>query len=310
MRLIVVIFSFFLFSIFAYSQNPFGTSISSEKIRYGEEVVLKLEVKTSKSKGIIFPEIKDTLSCHLEILENKRDTLFKDGIYTYTDSIKFSAYEPGIFTVPSQKVQINSKEYFSPKYKLIVDSMVVDSTKQPLYDIYPIVQEPKIFQDYVKQYWVYILMAFVILTVILIVMVLYFIENKKKKISGDKILHPYKLALNKLNKLEKSDYLSKGLSKKYYSEMVLILKEYMEQRSGIGATQLFSEDLILYLEKNFKIKEEQKNDLKNIFQAADLAKFAKSKPTIEETIQHTQMAKKFISESNTDFLMDKDDHAY
>ncbi|TWP29907.1 hypothetical protein ETU08_03370 [Apibacter muscae] len=310
MRLIVVIFCFSLFSVFVNSQNPLTSSISSKKIKYGEEVVLKLEVKASKNEAIVFPEIKDTLSYHLEILENKRDTLFKEGIYTYIDSIKFSAYEPGIFTVPSQKVQINSKEYFSPEYKLIIDSMVVDSTKQPLYDIYPIVQEPKIFQDYVKQYWVYILMAFIMIVVILIVMVLYFIEIKKKKIKGDKILYPYKLALNKLNKLEKSDYLSKGLSKKYYSEMVLILKEYIEQRWKVGATQLFSEDLILYLEKNFKIKEEQKNDLKNIFQAADLAKFAKSKPTIKETVQHTQMAKKFISESNTDFLMDKDDHAY
>ncbi len=39
-----------------------------------------------------------------------------------------------------------------------------------------------------------------------------------------------------------------------------------------------------------------------IFHSADLAKFAKSRPTVAETKIHTKMAKKFINDTKTEFL--------
>lgn len=306
---IVYIYSFLLFCTFSYSQ-VLKSSISTTKIKYGEPIVLKLEVEGKKSDRIVFPFIKDTLAYHLELLNNKIDTLSNKGTYIYTDSISFSAYELGKFTVPSQKVLINSKEYFSPEYHITVDSMVVDSLKQPLYDIRPIITEPKTIGDYVEQYWMYMVAGFIFLIIIIIVIISYYLERKRKRSGKNSKLDPVTLAIRKINKLKKSNYLDKGMSKKYYSELIVILKDYMEFRWKFPASKLLSDDLITYLkDKNF-INKEEEEALNTIFHSADLAKFAKSRPMVEDTLIHTEMARKFINETKTEFFNLKEKNEY
>jgi hypothetical protein len=258
-------------------------------------------VQAEKTDNIVFPEIKDTLSWHLEVLGIEKDTLIRRGKPVYTNSITFSGYEEGTFTVPSQRILVNSKEYFTPRYKITVSSIPADSLKNPPYDIKPIITEPKIFRDYFEQYWLYMVMAATILIVAIILAVLYYLERKKRKPGTHIKVGPDILAIKKLKKLEKSNYLDKGLSKKYYSEMISILKEYMEARWNFPATRFLSDDLIDYLEDKNWIDEKERHDLSIIFNAADLAKFAKSRPEISETKVHTEMAKKFINETKTEF---------
>jgi hypothetical protein len=257
-------------------------------------------VKAEKADNIVFPVIKDTLTYHLELLGRKKDTLIQDEKYVYTDSITFSGYEEGLFTVPSQRILVNSKEYFTRQYKVRIVPVPVDSLKYPLYDIRTIITEPKIFRDYFEQYWLYMVMGATILIVAIVLAVLYYLERKKKKSGEYTGTSPDVIAIKKLKKLEKSGYLNKGLSKKYYTEMISILKEYMEAHWKFPATKLLSDDLIEYLGEKNRIDDKEKQSLGIIFHAADLAKFAKSRPTIPETKIHTEMAKKFIDETKTE----------
>lgn len=308
-RKIVYIFSFFFLYTFAYSQE-LKCSISTTKIKYGEPIILKLEVKGNKSDRIVFPYIKDTLTYHLELLNRKIDTLTHDKIRIYTDSISFSVYELGQFKVPPQKVIINSKEYFSPEYHITVDSMVIDSLKQPLYDIRPIITEPKTIKDYIEQYWMYMLAGLIFIIIFIIVIISYYLEKKGKGSWRKKNSDLGILAIKKINKLEKSNYLNRGLSKKYYSELIVILKDYMEFRWKFPASKLITEDLISYLINNKFINKEEEEALIVIFHSADLAKFAKSRPTVQETRIHTEMARKFINDTKMEFLNLKEKNEY
>ncbi len=238
MKLKIIITAFLAYScIFSYTQTV-TSSLSVQNIKYGEPAVLRLEVKGNKSDNIVFPFIKDTLSYHLELLGDKRDTLIHSSEgRVYIDSISFSGYETGTFTVPSQKILINSQEYFSPEYKITVEPVAIDTLKTPLHDIRPIITEPKIFRDYLEQYWIYMLMGLVIFIVAIILAILYYLERKKKKSGDYPGVGPDVIAIRKLDKLEKTNYLDKGLSKKYYSEMISILKEYMEVRWKFPATK-------------------------------------------------------------------------
>jgi len=282
----------------AFSQVE--SKISTLRIQYGEPVVLRLEVKAKNSDKIILPVIKDTLSFHLEVLSRKIDTLKNPEGNTYIDSILFSGYEAGNFTIPSLNVQVNSQIFVTPKYRLKVDSMVVDSLKQPLYDIKPIISEPKTWVDFLKQYWVHFLVSLIAFLIIITLAVLYYLERKKK--SGKRVsTHPDLTALKKISKLEKTSYLEKGLSKKYYTELVFILKEYMEKSWKFPADKLLSDDLTDYLEQHDFIDAKEKSELQLIFHSADLAKFAKSRPSIEDSKMHTQLAKNFINETKKGF---------
>ena len=60
----------------------------------------------------------------------------------------------------------------------------------------------------------------------------------------------------------------------------------------IGPLELTTDEILDELEN--LISKEIYNDLKNILQIADLAKFAKSKPTNQDNLQSMSLSKKFV----------------
>lgn len=294
MKFKIFIVYFFIAAILIRAQIPVS-KISTDYIKFGEPIVLKITVKTGQKDTIIFPTITDTLSEKFEVLRQKKDTLRKNNSIFISDSIIFSAYEEGTFSVPPQRILVNSKEYFTPSYKVTVAPVVTDSVKTPLFDIKSIVQIPKNVWDYIQPFLGYVL----ILLVILVCVIIYLIRRKKKKSETHKS-EPDVLAIKRLKKLKKSDYIAKDLYKKYYSELTSIIKEYMEARWNFPATKLLSDDLLEYLKKEKWLDENEIENLSDIFKTSDLAKFAKYKPTPEETKLHMEKAINFINLTKTD----------
>lgn len=294
MKFKIFIVYFFIAVILIRAQIPVS-KISTDNIKFGEPIVLKITVKTGQKDTIIFPTITDTLSEKFEVLRQKKDTLRKNNSIFISDSIIFSAYEEGTFSVPPQRILVNSKEYFTPSYKVTVAPVVTDSVKTPLFDIKSIVQIPKNVWDYIQPYLGYVL----ILLLILVCVIIYLIRRKNKKSETHKS-EPDVLAIKRLKKLNKSDYIAKDLYKKYYSELTSIIKEYMEARWNFPATKLLSDDLLEYLKKEKWIDENEIENLSGIFKTSDLAKFAKYKPTPEETKLHMEKAINFINLTKTD----------
>lgn len=294
MKFKIFIVYFFIAAILIRAQIPVS-KISTDYIKFGEPIVLKITVKTGQKDTIIFPTITDTLSEKFEVLRQKKDTLRKNNSIFISDSIIFSAYEEGTFSVPPQRILVNSKEYFTPSYKVTVAPVVTDSVKTPLFDIKSIVQIPKNVWDYIQPYLGYVL----ILLVILVCVIIYLIRRKKKKSETHKS-EPDVLAIKRLKKLKKSDYIAKDLYKKYYSELTSIIKDYMEARWNFPATKLLSDDLLEYLKKEKWLDENEIENLSVIFKISDLAKFAKYKPTPEETKLHMEKAINFINLTKTD----------
>lgn len=294
MKFKIFIVYFFIAAILIHAQIPVS-KISTDYIKFGEPIVLKITVKTGQKDTIIFPTITDTLSEKFEVLRQKKDTLSKNNSIFINDSIIFSAYEEGTFSVPPQRILVNSKEYFTPSYKVTVAPVVTDSVKTPLFDIKSIVQIPKNVWDYIQPYLGYVL----ILLLLLVCVIIYLIRRKKKKSETHKS-EPDVLAIKRLKKLKKSDYIAKDLYKKYYSELTSIIKEYMEARWNFPATKLLSDDLLEYLKKEKWIDENEIENLSVIFKISDLAKFAKYKSTPEETKLHMEKAINFINLTKTD----------
>lgn len=294
MKFKIFIVYFSIVSIFIHAQAPVST-ISTDYIKFGEPVTLNVTVKSNHNDTIIFPTVKDTLSAKLEVLRQKKDTLYKDNIRFISYSIIFSAYEEGTFTVPSQRILINSREYYTPSYKVTVIPVSIDSIRTPLFDIKTIVKVPKNSWDYLQNYWQYI-----VLIIFIVAIIIYIVIRRKNKKSIVHKTHPEVLAIERLKKLKKTNYLDKNLYKQYYSELASILKEYMEARWDFPATKLLSDDLLECLKKERWVDEQEAENLSAIFKTSDLAKFAKFKPTPEETKINMDKAINFINQTKTD----------
>ena len=59
-------------------------------------------------------------------------------------------FDSGAYTIPRQKIVIGGKTIFTDSVQIVVNNIVVDTTKQGLYDIKPIIQVEKVGSNWFR----------------------------------------------------------------------------------------------------------------------------------------------------------------
>jgi hypothetical protein len=143
----------------------------------------------------------------------------------------------------------------------------------------------------------WILMAAILtLALWLIIRQLRKLKNKKPEIEPVINVEPaHIIALRELDILKEEMLWQKGETKRYYTRLTGILRQYLENRYGILSLELTtSETLEALLKTGFK-KDESFKILKSVLTGADLVKFAKYKPQDEENEQNLDNTYIFVN---------------
>jgi ATP-dependent Zn protease len=191
---------FMLFTLISYSQV--SSAIDSTSIKIGEQITYSIQVETDTTSLVVFPE-GQTFS-PLEMIESyKTDTLKNNDKYSLIKKYGLTQFDSGAYTIPRQKIIIGDKTFFTDSLKVEVNNVVVDTTKQGLYDIKPIIHVNKKGSDW----WKYLLITLLIIGVIAFLMY-WFIWRQKPLTENEQIalLPPYDRAKLALKKLDESHY--------------------------------------------------------------------------------------------------------
>ena len=273
-----------------------------KNIKIGEQIQYKVSVETPADTPVSFPE--GQTFAPLEMVKTRAaDTLRDGGKYRLVKEYYLTQFDEGKYTIPSQKIRINNKDYFTDSLLVEVHTVAIDTLKQPLYDIKPIQEVKKPFTSYG---WILTIIAAVLL--LLIVAFVYFVFIRKKKLpflQTQKKLPPFDRAIQDLKELQNSKYLIQSQHKEYYTRLTDIVKVYLEEEVHILAKESTTDELLtkinLLQEKGkLNLNQETITNLKRVLQTADLVKFAKNKPsddnaeydreTIENVVIKTQEA--------------------
>lgn len=275
---------------------------NTKNIKIGEQIQYKVSVETPADTPVFFPE--GQTFAPLEMVKTRAaDTLRDGGKYRLVKEYYLTQFDEGKYTIPSQKIRINNKDYFTDSLLVEVHTVAIDTLKQPLYDIKPIQEVKKPFTSYG---WILTIIAAVLL--LLIVAFVYFVFIRKKKfpfLQIQKKLPPFDRAIQDLKELQNSKYLIQSQHKEYYTRLTDIVKAYLEEEVHILAKESTTDELLtkinLLQEKGkLNLNQETITNLKRVLQTADLVKFAKNKPsddnaeydreTIENVVIKTQEA--------------------
>ena len=275
---------------------------NTKNIKIGEQIQYKVSVETPADTPVSFPE--GQTFAPLEMVKTRAaDTLRDGGKYRLVKEYYLTQFDEGKYTIPSQKIRINNKDYFTDSLLVEVHTVAIDTLKQPLYDIKPIQDVKKPFTSYG---WILTIIATVLL--LLIVAFVYFVFIRKKKfpfLQTQKKLPPFDRAIQDLKELQNSKYLIQSQHKEYYTRLTDIVKAYLEEEVHILAKESTTDELLtkinLLQEKGkLNLNQETITNLKRVLQTADLVKFAKNKPsddnaeydreTIENVVIKTQEA--------------------
>ena len=271
----------FLWHSIGASAQKIDAQIDSLSIKIGQELSYKIEVEVDTSSLVVFPEGQTFLP--LEMIESYQviATRMKDR-FRLVKEYGLTQFDSGTYTIPRQKVVIGDYEFFTDSLQVDVNNIVVDTTKQGLYDIKPIVQVSKSPSNW----GLYFLVVLMLLG--LVVFLLYWFIWKSKPLTEEEkaaLLPPYERAKLALKVLDDSSYLQNNEIKAYYSDLTQIIRTYLDEKVYDRALESTTDQLInriKLLREGNKI-DLSKEDIKNIetiLKRADLVKFAKSKPDI------------------------------
>jgi len=111
----------------------------------------------------------------------------------------------------------------------------------------------------------------------------------------------HEIALTKLKKLEDKQLWQKGQLKEYQSELTYIVREYLEKRYGIQALESTTAEIITEL-KNEDISEGHKKQLSEMFNMADMVKFAKATPPLDIQSKLLNEAESFVFNTKREII--------
>ena len=252
--------------------------VDTTSIRIGEQINYKINIKLDSLDEINFPKAKDFAPFEL-INEFKVDTNYLDKKFIISKQFALTFFDSGTYYIPSQKLSLLDKEIKLDSFKVTINPTKIDTTKQGLYDIKPIMKSNTKF-DFL--FWLYILIFIIVFCTFLYFKnhILSFFTINKLEVE---YLTPYEKAVTELSKIKDLNYLSEIDIKTYYSDLTFVIRNFIEEKIIDNALECTTKELIqkLSLLKTSKKLNFSNSTLKNIedvFSRADLVKFAKYEP--------------------------------
>jgi hypothetical protein len=266
-----------LISLIGYGQVT--SSIDSTAIKIGAELFYKIQVKTDSTTLVVFSE-EQTFQPLEMINSYSIDTTKKEGYYQLTKTYGLTQFDSGVYTIPKQKIRVGDAIFFTDSLQVQVNPVAVDTTKQKLFDIKPLIEVDK------NPSKIWSTLGLILLAILGVGWVLYwFIWRKKPMTEAEKIaaLKPYERAKLALEKLDEERYFENEEIKTYYSDLTLILRQYLDEKVYEQSLESTTDELIFQLKtleaaNQIKLSKETIQNIETILKRADLVKFAKSKP--------------------------------
>lgn len=274
-------------------------TIDSLQILIGQQAKIKLQVSMDAKQKAIFPAFNDTIVSGVEVVDiSKPDTTFLNNgkrisvqkVYTVT------SFDSALYYLPPMPVDISGKIYKSKALALKVFSIPVDTVhSERFYGQKTIMKTPFVWKDW------YGLIACSFFALPLLGLLIYLIirlgDNKPiiRKVKVEQKLPPHQTALKAMQRIKKEKSWEKGEPKEYYTELTDAIRTYIKDRFGFNALEMTSSEISERL-LDFEDKEAIK-DLNSLFEMADLVKFARHNPQIDENDANLINAIDFINET-------------
>jgi len=298
-KLIVLLTYIICFLLPSMAQVTVEASIDSLELLIGEQAHISLEVSLDADKRAILPVYPDTLIRGVEVLDiAKPDTQYLNGnkrmlikeIYTIT------SFDSSLYYLPPMEVKVEDEIYKSNPLALKVISMPVDTLHpDQFFGTKDVMRPPFMWADW------YGIIACAILWIPALFLLLYLIKRFKdnqpiiRKVKVEPQLPPHQQAMQEIERIKSEKVWQKGLQKEYYTQLTDTLRTYIEKRFGFKALEMTTDEIIDRLESVHDA--DAIRELKMLLQMADLVKFAKFIPMMNENDANLMNAVNFINDT-------------
>jgi len=297
-----------------HAQNiSVSASLDSTLMVIGGQMNLTLEVVQPKNLEVAFPLFTDTITTNIEIVEDlKTDTTLLDSEndrITLKKIYIITSFDSGLHYIPPIQFEYMEGETINRASTQSLALMVVNpfenvNPEKGIYDI----KEPYNLPFLISELYKYIkwFLLYVLLQVVIILIVHYFINNKKpiKEIFIKEVPKEpaHIIALRELDKIKQEKIWQSGQVKIFYSQLTDALRRYIENRYDFQAMEKTSAEIMHSIKEIEFPNKELYDKLYKILNTSDLAKFAKYEPLSDENDIALKNAYYFVNQTKEEPL--------
>ena len=267
------------------AQVPAASAIlERDSLMLGDQVILKLEVTVPENHLVSWPSYEDTLVNRIEIVDKTAvDTMAPDiqGFKKLFQELLITGFDSGTYRVPPIQFFHGSKDdtvtmlVKTRPFYIQVHTMDVD-TSRAIKPIKPPLPAPYTLAELLP--WILPGIGLILIGLL----VFYYIKKRKSaepvfKLRSKPRLPAHVIALNDLEELRMKKLWQDGKVKEYYTAMTDIVRNYIEERFGINAVEMTTEEIMNDLRKT-AIGDDLQRKLGSTLLLADLVKFARENP--------------------------------
>lgn len=263
------------------------SAFDSARIYLGDQIRFTVTVDKPAGLKLIMPLFSDTLVRNIEILSGPViDSASQNGRVKIIEKYLITSFDSGRYQVPPVFAELQNQNGIKRFYSnyAILDVMRVKiappDTAGKIFDIIKPYRAPVTLGD---------IMPWVLLAIVagaLIWLSVRYIKKLRSPGGEPEIIRnpdpAHVIALRELEKLRNEKLWQNGETKKYYTRLTEVLRQYLENRFMVYSMELTTNDTLVELVKTGFKKNGSYNKLKNILTSADLVKFAKYKPEPSE----------------------------
>ena len=289
------------FPLTASSQVVFEARIDTLVLLIGEQRELTLDVTCGAKQKLKMPDFRpqQPLAPEVEIVDalGTDTTLLDDGkrmqvVQRYT----ITAWDSTLVLLPPFEIEVDGKPYQSKQLALKVMTMDVDTVHvDQFFPNKDIQSNPFSWDDWKPVLWLLFFHQLLALALLWLYSRWYLNKPLIQIIRRKRKLPAHQVAMSEIERIKGERHWTEDDSKEYYTELTDTLRTYIHERFGFNAMEMTSAEIIERL-----LQEQDETalaELRQLFQTADLVKFAKWKTLAGENDANLVSAIDFINQT-------------
>ena len=285
------------------AQVSVEAKIDSLEMVIGQQTDVTVTVTANDGDQVESPNSKplpQIIPCVESVASGPMTTSGKsDGSCLFQRNYTLTSFDGKLYYLPPFAVKVNGKEYKSKSLALKVLEIEVDTTNvDKFFGPKDVQDNPFSWQEWSVIFW----LSLIMLAMISITYYLYLRLRDNKpivaKIRIIKRLLPHQKAMKEIEAIKADKMVMSENQKEYYTKLTDTLRKYIEERYGFRAMEMTSSEII---DRLTETQDSQALDeLRLLFNTADLVKFAKYSTLINENDMNLVNAIEFINKTKVE----------
>lgn len=300
MKKLYLLFTLLIASSTIKAQVVVSARIDSLQLFVGEQTGITVDVTVNSKQRVELPVLSPgmTLVPNVEVIKAlPADTNFLNDGQRMQILKKYiiTAWDSALYYLPPMEVKVDGKSYASKNlalkvYTVDVDTIHVDRYFGPKAEMNPNFA----WEDWKLIVWaslgVVLLAILAVYTLISLLTGAPIIRIRRKPKAP-----AHEIALKEIEKIKQERTWQTEDSKAYYTQLTDTLRTYIQDRYAFNAMEMTSSEIIDRL--TAENDEEALNELRALFQTADLVKFAKHRTQMNENDANLMTALQYIEQT-------------